>query len=143
MIAEAIPPSSSVLDLGAGQCALKEALNNFIRYTPVDIQEWKKGTVVADFNDGQFPELGIYDVIVCQGIIEYIIKPDEFLKQIHKYGKRMIISYYYGPNNVPTRKNYMDSATFENALLEGKWFIEWHLDLKNEKIYSCVNWEKQ
>jgi len=119
-IAEIIPPEASIIELGAGMCFLHELLPNN-PYTGIDKEFWTDKIIrKADFNAGEFPELGKFDVIVCQGVLEYIKDLEKFLLAIHKYGRRLILSYYNGPQ-CPARKNKMKFVWLENLLEKTGW----------------------
>jgi hypothetical protein len=141
-IAEIIPPEASVLDLGGGFSYMRELLPNN-KYVSVDKQKWTPGTIQADFNKGEFPDLGKFDVIICQGILEYINSPIDFLLQIHKYGRRLIISYYTGKFNVQDRKNNFNFEQVEALLDKTNWQIICQRKSTlyksgNEEIYICT-----
>lgn len=120
LIASLIPRRSSVLDLGGGFGKLVGCLDNPKKYDCVDLEKWTKNTIVADFNKGQFPDLGLYDYVVCQGVLEYIQEPLDFLRAIQKYGGKIILTYR--TKNDPPAKNLMTftelSALFYLAKLE-------------------------
>ena len=92
-IAEIIPPNSTVIDLGGGHGKLKTLLSKPKRYVNVDIHIWNKSIVVADFNKNEYPDVGMFDYIVVQGVLEYLNNQSKFLKEIKKYGDVLIISY--------------------------------------------------
>jgi hypothetical protein len=94
-VAKVIPEGSSVLDLGGGFCGLYRFIKN-CRYLSLDLKLWTDMTVEADFNKGIFPNVGRFQFLVCQGIMEYLEEPMEFLEKIKKYGDTMILTYKPG-----------------------------------------------
>lgn len=101
-IAAMIPPSSVVVDVGGGDEHLLKYLKTPVSYFPIDKFRRTDRTIVADFNEGEYPQTPwierwdpVCRFVVCAGILEYIHKPEEFLHAMHKYGDRMILSYRF------------------------------------------------
>lgn len=88
-----IQPYSSVLDLGAGQMALKKFLPEGCVYVPCDLVARDPATIVCDFNQGQFPPSRPYDYVVCSGLIEYLHDVPGFFSRLKDYSERFIVSY--------------------------------------------------
>jgi hypothetical protein len=140
-IAEIIPPEAKVLELGGGLCFLK-TMRQELDYKSIDMKPWTSLTTVADFNKNEFPEMGLFDIIVCQGILEYIELPFEFLNTIHKYGRRMLISYYFGSNNVSLRKNCLKIDELFVTLIKTGWkIISMRKVGDTEYIFLCVKYD--
>lgn len=140
-ISEIVPPEASVIELGGGMCNLKKFIPQN-KYVSIDVEEWTDVTIKADFNKGEFPETEKFDVVVCQGILEYIERPYDFLNMIHKYGRRLIISYHLGGNDVESRKNWMSFVELENLLNECGWLrLKERILNSREKIICCVKTE--
>lgn len=108
-------------------------------YQSIDIEKWTDLTTVANFNKNEFPEIGLWDVLVCQGIIEYMDDPKNFLEQIKKYGRRMIMSYWGGENKIEGQKNEMTFEEFEEMVDSAGWWIasQRHLTA-DERLYYCT-----
>lgn len=81
-----------VMDLGAGSMHLKELLSKDVEYYPVDYVKRSSETIVCDFNKNEFPEFDV-DVMVCSGILEYIEQPKQFLDNVTKHCRKIILSY--------------------------------------------------
>ncbi len=140
-IAEVIPPESKVLELGGGLCYLKNMIPN-LDYKSIDQKVWTSVTTQADFNKDEFPEMGLFDLIICQGILEYIESPFNFLNKIHKYGRRLLITYYFGKNNVSSRKNYLSKDEVFITLIQTGWKVITLRNLgENEIIYLCLKYD--
>lgn len=138
MIASLIPAHSSVLDLGCGFCHLKKYLRKECRYIGVDKDTWVDEIVTCEFNKNEFPNVGIFDFIVCQGILEYINEPQEFLKQIRKYGQTLILTYkLYTTTDIENRNIYSFREIVE-MLTEANWEIVEHQKVDNgQNLYIC------
>jgi 2-polyprenyl-3-methyl-5-hydroxy-6-metoxy-1,4-benzoquinol methylase len=92
-IANLIPDHSTVLDIGAGSQTLRLHLPS-CEYTAVDIITMIPETIHADFNNNIIPELpATYDVVVCSGVLEYIVDCRSFVNQISTWGNSLICSY--------------------------------------------------
>jgi hypothetical protein len=124
IIADILPERATVIEMGGGFCHLEKYIKNG-EYISLDLKPWTDKTIVADFNKGQFPELlGIYQFIVCQGILEYIEGPEEFLREIKKYGKILIITYRLGQKKeIKERKNRMTFVEIREILEKNGWEI--------------------
>jgi hypothetical protein len=137
MVTELIPPEASIIELGAGLCFLHHILPGN-PYVGVDIEAWTDKIIKADFNADEFPELGPFDAIVCQGIMEYIRDPEKFLLAIHKYGRLLILSYYNGPY-CDDRKNKMKFAWLLDLLERTGWVVIRTCELSlHQRVYSLI-----
>ncbi len=85
----------SIMDLGAGGQNLKDYLTDAIEYIPVDnIQrEYCGETIICDFNKGEFPDCKA-DCAFCAGILEYIERPAEWIKNVCEHCKQAVIAYH-------------------------------------------------
>lgn len=143
-IAQIIPSNSSVLDLGGGFGHIKKYLVN-CDYKSIDLQKWTEETIIANLNKGQFPDLGKFDYIVAQGILEYIEKPEIFLNKIKKYAPILLLTYRLGGSNGKIKRNNLNFVQIRKLLNDTKWIVPFDKyvfekkGLKNEKIYYCVN----
>lgn len=121
IIASRIPAGAKVIDLGGGYGTLLKYLDQPGSYTSVDLQQWTDKTIVADFNKGEFPEIPEADIIVAQGILEYIDKPLEFLEKIHKYGSQLFLSYREKQITEKMVRNDYTLKEVEQFLKESGW----------------------
>jgi hypothetical protein len=87
-----------VVDLGCGPMWLKSELNKNTLYTGVDYKNRGDGTIICDFNLGQFPNIKA-DVFFVSGCLEYIENWKWFVGKIGILGKKCIISYCCSDNN--------------------------------------------
>ena len=93
-IATFIPDGSSVLDLGAGAQTLREHLPSACFYQPCDIIISSRDIIYCDFNSGEYPVVPFcFDYAVCSGLLEYIRRPEEFLRVVSGYSRNLILSY--------------------------------------------------
>jgi hypothetical protein len=93
LMAERIRPGSSIIDLGAGQQALRKYLPADSRYQACDLVARDRDTIVCDFNKGQLPPLRKYDYVFCSGLLEYIVDLTEFISRLTAYSDRFLVSY--------------------------------------------------
>jgi len=142
LIGNLIPSHTSVIDIGGGFEHLKKFLKEATIYKAIDIKPCTKQTIVADFNKNEYPKVGNFNYVVCQGVIEYIKNVDNFLNKMKQYGDIMIITYRLG-RVFYHRVNDMIFYKFERHLMINDWEIlfERQVDpkMKNEKIYYCIN----
>jgi len=61
----------SIMDLGCGQQTLKQYFPKTTRYYPINQFSQAKGTIVKDFNKGEFLNQKV-DICFASGIFEYI-----------------------------------------------------------------------
>ena len=90
-MAEFIPKSATVMDLGCGREWLKEIVG-LKNYTGVDYRSRAENTVVCDFNKKQFPEFR-RDVAFVSGCLEYVTDYRWFIAQICEKANMCILSY--------------------------------------------------
>jgi len=132
---------SSIIDLGGGFGEVYQAMGGKCEYVSIDLKPWTDLTVVADFNKGEFPDVKKADFVVCLGVIEYIEKPFYFLKKIHKYGNRMVISYREKSCGGMDRKNNLSYMEFREILESAGWHILSEDRVRNSEIIfrlKCV-----
>ena len=92
MIAPYLPRDGSLLDLGAGRMALFGKLPIAVKYDPLDLFRLAKATIVADLNDGGFPN-GHWDTIVALDILEFLHDVPGLLSRSRRAADRLILSY--------------------------------------------------
>jgi hypothetical protein len=75
---------------------------------------------------------------VCQGTIEYIKKPDEFLEKIKKYGQTLIITYRLKQKKEKIKtENNLTFGEFKEKLKK-HWEIICEKNLsKEQKLFYC------
>ena len=85
--------SKNVMDLGCGKCWLKDMLPTDVQYIGVDYKP-REGAdnIICDFNAGEFPSF-IVDVVLCSGVLEYIIFLPGFVDEITAVTDQVILSY--------------------------------------------------
>jgi hypothetical protein len=130
----------SIMDLGGGFGNIMQYLPDSIEYKSIDTRPWTDKTIVADFNKGEYPFVEKSDVIVAQGIIEYLERADHFLFNIKKYADKMILSYIQtgGANWPVERKTRISFRGLETVLSEEGWnVVSTSLLTENQKIYFC------
>jgi len=122
ILANIIPAGVSVLDIGGGLCNLNKYLSD-CKYISLDLKCWTNLTFEADFNKGQYPDVGKYQYLVCQGILEYMENPEDFLNRIKKYGNRLILTYLYRPKGQMEmhRNNNMDFDELAKLFEKAGW----------------------
>ena len=86
-----IQPGKSIIDLGCGKMWLKQYLKDN-KYFPVDYTDRGEGTIICDFNTGEFPEINA-DVAFISGALEYVEDPDWFISNVSKRCSECVISY--------------------------------------------------
>jgi hypothetical protein len=122
-VAKFIPDYASVVDLGGGLGEIYEYLK-VPRYLSIDIERWNDHTIKANFNKGEFPDLGIKrQFVLCLGTLEYIIKPEEFLCKANQYANKMILTYRISSNGGMERKNNFDFETLRKLIENSGWEI--------------------
>lgn len=74
MLATLVPPSSSVVEFGAGRRQLEKYLPAGCSYLPSDLTDRGPGTVVCDLNKRPLPDLRSHavNVAVFSGVLEYV-----------------------------------------------------------------------
>ncbi len=134
IVAKAISENSRVLDLGGGFGGIFRFLKN-CDYLSLDIECWTDCTIKADFNRGQFPDMHPkFDYLVCQGILEYINKPEEFLENIKKYGSIMLLTYRPGQTDIEKQVNDIDFESLRVLLKNCGWEIIFEKPIANAQI---------
>lgn len=93
LVAGMIPAQSSVLELGAGRLRLREYLAAGCRYTPSDFVDRGPGTILWDLNAHEWPDLGIYDVAVFSGVLEYVHDVRRLVSFLGSHVQTIVASY--------------------------------------------------
>jgi hypothetical protein len=95
LIADLVPPGSSVVDFGAGRRVLESCLAGKATYIPHDVVGRGPDSMVFDLNDRPLPELTYLnlDVAVLAGVLEYIRDIGSFLRWLSRHASLCIASY--------------------------------------------------
>lgn len=142
ILSMAIPDGISVIDLGGGMGTLDKYLKN-CQYRSIDVKKWTDETITADFNKGEFPDvwdIPIFQIIVCQGVIEYIADPGLFLRKIKKYGRNLLITYRQvrAQENKHLYKNNLSNEEFVEKLRSSGWDILFSRTIaSSQKLFYC------
>ncbi|HVX24127.1 MAG TPA: class I SAM-dependent methyltransferase [Candidatus Saccharimonadales bacterium] len=88
----------SVIDIGCGNQQLKEvveSINPGAKYTGIDRLSHRRDTLIADFNQGEYPKVKA-DLAVVSGVLEYIQPEmvDRFLNNVCNTAPCVVISYF-------------------------------------------------
>jgi hypothetical protein len=95
-------------------------------------------TTVADFNKGEFPDTGKWEFLVCQGVLEYLDNPEEFLKTIRKYGKILLLNYWFGKSLDERIKDRMEEGEFRKILEKAGWKVIFEKNVTGaQKLFYC------
>lgn len=146
-IARWIPPGSRVLDLGCGNGALMELLqeNNCI-CKGIELSEsgvrhcLDKGLDVQQGRiDEELPfESGSFDVAVCNVTIQMVLYPEKLLKEMKRVADRQIVSF----PNFAYFKNRFDllvNGRMPRQLLFGyQWYSTGHIHQLSLKDYYAL-----
>lgn len=84
----------SIMDLGAGGQHVRKYLPKNVKYIPVDYvqREHCMETVICDFNNDEFPQYHV-DLIYLSGILEYIEKPEEWIRKVCDCCEYVVLAY--------------------------------------------------
>lgn len=141
VMAELIPiQSKSVLDLGCGKMWLNLFLPEEIEYIPVDYTDRGSGTIICDFNNGEFPTNQV-DTAFVSGCLEYIHDYQEFIQFITKQTQYCVLSYC-STNFISSRRrrfkqNWVNDLSEEDIikLFEAQAFSLHHLISQENSIF--------
>jgi hypothetical protein len=93
-LAASIPPSSKVLEFGAGRMVLREHLPPGCSYTPSDLVDREPGVcIVCDLNAPTLPDFGRHDVVVFSGVLEYVTDVPRLLSHLAGSCRLILASY--------------------------------------------------
>ncbi|MBF0355023.1 MAG: FkbM family methyltransferase [Alphaproteobacteria bacterium] len=87
-----LPRKGCILDLGAGLMRLKAALAPEVDYVASDLVPWTTETLVADLNQGQFPE-GRFDAIALLEVLEFLHDPAWVLEKCRAASESLVLTY--------------------------------------------------
>lgn len=111
------PNCNALMDCGAGNMSLKRMINAGIKYYPVDNVQRYSETIVCDFNKGNFPDIYVDTIVAC-GILEYIILPEIFIKEMCEHSNTVLLSYC--SLQMRSDISYRLSLGWKNHLTEGE-----------------------
>jgi hypothetical protein len=108
ILASLIPPSSRVIEFGAGRRQLEQYLPATCVYTPSDLSERGPGTIVCDLNRRPLPDLRAVapTVAVFGGVLEYVKSVDAVVTWLVHHGiEDFVVSFDAMPSapHVPER----------------------------------------
>ena len=140
-VANLLPRTGSVIDIGAGTMALFGKMPIAVTYTPVDLVRYSSATVLADLNQGQFPH-GHWDCAVLLETLEFIHDVAWLLKTIKASAGHLIMTYRaLARQEITFRRSagYFNDFTVEQLcrLLEAAGWVD--IELKAADPYTIVS----
>lgn len=126
----------SIMDVGCGNCRLKNYLNDDIVYYGLDYTRRDENTIVCDLNKDSLPKLKV-DLYYMAGVIYYVDDLERLFSQMRDC-KYLIFDFYdeanylrldghYADINTPVlnkRKGYLTFVELLNALAANGFMIE-------------------
>jgi len=92
-IAQMISPGKTVLEFGAGRRVLEKNLKDCPQYTPSDIVDRGKGTLICDLNAINLPSFDAHDIVVFSGVLEYVHDVSRLIHHLSRNMPTIIASY--------------------------------------------------
>jgi len=137
-----------VLDVGAGDMALRGFLPADCDYVAADIVSRGPGCLVADLNQRQFPP-GAYDCVTFLGVLEYLHEPAWALGMAARAAPILVVSYCADTSGDRAYRrglgwvNDFGKADFEAALVAAGWSpsacVEYKKSAANTQyVWRCV-----
>lgn len=144
-LAKRIPEGATVLDVGGGKQVLREFLRSPKEYVSIDCQDVAEGTIVADLNKEGFPsgheklKGKVFDVVVCQGVLEYIDDIEHLLTMLSLFGRSLVVTYYEREEKLPLWRNNHKFEYVEDKIRKAGWNFDEVVALKenSQRIYFC------
>lgn len=109
VIIKYIQPNTSVLDVGCGNRDIEKLLDESCDYQGMDCVGDETQTIILDFNAVNAAKLKLarkYNYAICSGVLEYIMKPNDFIQFVKLNSDKIILSYVlsehrgsYNPSN--------------------------------------------
>ena len=133
----------NLLEIGAGNHALKEFLPENITYETLDYASdfyGKKNTFDHNLNEGKIPiKDKSYDIIVCNDVLEHIMYPETVLKDIQRITKDDAIFFFSLPNeyNFVMRLYYLFSIKTKTE--EPFKVVEKGLHIHKPRVKDIIN----
>lgn len=129
-IARYIPERASVLDVGSGAQTLREYIAESCHYQGCDLVGVHANVIKFDFNSGERLKLPRnYDIVVCSGVLEYIVDTENFLKNLDELGDSILLTY-----------NFASSKNGRLKRLANNW-INHYTEPELEQIFNDVGVE--
>jgi hypothetical protein len=139
-ISEMIPQGCSVTDIGGGLSPLTHFLTKGTDYVSLDAENWTDKTVKCDLNSGIIPVVRKAQVVVAQGILEYMDEPEKLLASAMSLSlpKGALIFTYKMSAPDGMRKNSLPFSEVEAMATNIGWKIVVTKKVSdNEKMYYC------
>lgn len=141
LLATMINPGAKVIEFGAGNMAIKQALPSYCSYTASDIVKRDKQTLVCDLNDKIPFDLSKYDTAIFSGVLEYVFDIDKVFKQFPESLKNVVLSYSCSDiSNENRLKNGWLSDykknDLENIFESHHYSISEYKEWRNQSIFS-------
>lgn len=122
LIADLIPPGSSVLDLGAGAQGLRSMLDPSCPYTPADLYQRTPDTLIFNMTTGAWPA-GHWDIVVMSGVLEYAPDPIKVFHRLRSLADTAIVTYAHRGLR-RRRHRTLSQVAFIEAISAAGWQAE-------------------
>ena len=148
MVAALVPNDSRVIEFGAAKRLLEKYLDPSCKYVPSDVVDRGPGTLVCDLNERPLPDLGVgvYDVAVAIGVLEYVRDVPAVLDWLSGYVSRFVVTYACARSNGHSPRALAEKV----ARLRHGWVNDYREEefrsLFEQRGYELVhdgNWESQ
>jgi hypothetical protein len=98
-IARLIPPTSKLIEFGAGRRQLEKLLDPTCTYVPSDLEDRGPGTFVCDLNRRPLPDISHLnvDTAVLGGVLEYIHDLESLVEWLAQHVSLCVASYACAP----------------------------------------------
>lgn len=138
-----INPNANIIEFGAGNMILKTNLDNYKSYTPSDIIQRFKETLVCDLNQTLNLDLLKYDTAVFSGVLEYVYDIDNVFKYLSISVNQIVLSYSCADIVKLSRDRNGWLSDYSRAELEGifikyNYRIENYIEWRNQSIYNLI-----
>jgi hypothetical protein len=91
--AQWLEDAQAVVDFGCGNMTLERYLGSEQGYIPVDLVARDSRTIVLDLNKVDVPALGSADACAVLGVLEYLLDPARFLRQLNNRFALAVVSF--------------------------------------------------
>ncbi len=140
-----IKNNSSVLDAGAGLMLLRDYIPENCSYTPLDIVARNRNCIVADLNQGQYPEIS-YDVICALFLFEFLHEPELFMHWARQNARKLIFTYHLmlpGNDKIKRRAagffNDYKINELESLIHQSGWTVASRIDIGHgQACFECT-----
>jgi hypothetical protein len=131
-VADLVPPSSRVIDLGAGAQGLRDYLPPSCHYTPADLPDF-------DMNAGLWPE-GRWDIAVMAGVLEYADDPSDALRKVRDLAPMAVLTdAHLGDDEL--YRNRIDLLAFSTMASRAGWRASLTGSWRTRQIKPQAIWE--